>query len=123
MRTAAWIGADSSSTPRASPSVASYTEMEFDYAVSRGKSVVGFFHADPGSLPGTKLEKKEEAQRRLDLFSRKVRKRICKPWSTADGLASAVKSAMLNAIEYDPKSGWMRAPQTLVTEFAKTPRP
>ncbi|MCX6981231.1 MAG: DUF4062 domain-containing protein [Verrucomicrobia bacterium] len=100
----------------------SYTEMEFDYAVSRGKSVIGFFHEDPESLPGTKLEKSEEAQRRLAVFSRKVRKRICKPWKTADGLASAVKSAMLNAIEHDPKAGWMRAPQTLAVELAKPHR-
>jgi Holliday junction resolvasome RuvABC ATP-dependent DNA helicase subunit len=98
----------------------SYTEMEFDYALSRGKSVIGFFHADPDNLPGTKLEKSEEAQRKLVQFSRKVRKRTCKPWSTADGLASAVKSAMLNAIEHDPKAGWMRAPQALVVELAKT---
>lgn len=101
----------------------SYTEMEFDYAVSRGKSVIGFFHANPDSLPGTKLEKSEEARRRLVGFLRKVKKRICKPWSTADGLGSAVKSAMLNAIEHDPKSGWMRAPQTLVRELAKARRP
>src|SRR5438477_3418846 len=51
----------------------SYTEMEFDYALSRGKSVIGFFHANPDNLPGTKLEKTDEARHRLVLFSRKVR--------------------------------------------------
>ncbi len=100
----------------------SYTEMEFDYAVSRGKSVIGFFHADPESLPGTKIEKSDDARRRLSLFLRKVQSRICKRWNTPDGLASAVKSAILNAIEHDPKPGWMRAPQSFAVELVKPSR-
>lgn len=92
------------------PAGTSYTEMEFDYAVKTGKSVLGFFHSDLDQLPGARLEKDSKRRRRLDIFTGKIKKRICKPWSTAEGLASAIKSAILHAIEHDPKPGWVRAP-------------
>lgn len=87
----------------------SYTEMEFDYAVATGKPVIGFFHEDLDTLPGAKLEKSEAARKRLTAFAAKVKTRLCRPWRTAEGLGSAIKSAMLNEIEFNPRPGWIRA--------------
>jgi Holliday junction DNA helicase RuvB subunit len=87
----------------------SYTEMEYDYAVSSGKSVIGFYHDDPDSLIGSKLEKNDQHRRKLEAFTTKVRSRMCRSWRTPDGLASAIKSAVLHAIEHDRKPGWIRA--------------
>jgi len=91
------------------PEGKSYTEMEFDYAVSSGKSVIGFYHSDPDSLVGAKLEKSDERRQKLASFTEKVKQRMCKPWNTAEGLGSALKSAVLHAIEHDGKPGWIRA--------------
>lgn len=91
------------------PEGKSYTEMEFDYAVSTGKSVIGFYHSDLDALLGSKLEKNDERRAKLAAFTAKVKQRICKPWNTPDGLASGIKSAILHAIENDRKPGWIRA--------------
>jgi len=87
----------------------SYTEMEFDYAVSTGKSIIGFYHSDPDTLPGSRLENSDERRQKLAAFTEKVKRRMCKSWSTPEGLASAIKSAILYAIENDRKPGWIRA--------------
>jgi Holliday junction resolvasome RuvABC ATP-dependent DNA helicase subunit len=91
------------------PSGKSYTEMEFDYAVSTGKSVIGFYHSDLESLPGARLERTDERRAKLAAFTEKVKRRMCKPWTTPDGLASAIKSAILHSIENDRQPGWIRA--------------
>jgi len=86
----------------------SYTEMEFDYAVYKDKPIIGFFHSDIRKLTGDKLEESDEARRKLAAFTEKVRLRACHPWSTPEGLESALKTAMYHAIETDPKPGWVR---------------
>jgi hypothetical protein len=87
----------------------SYTEMEFDYAVSMGKSILGFFHSNINHLTGNKLESTDEGKRSLANFTEKVKSRMCQPWSTAEGLGSAIKTAILHAIDTDEKPGWIRA--------------
>lgn len=51
----------------------SYTEMEYDYAVAQEKTILGFVHADPGSIPANKSEMGEQARQRLDAFRAKSR--------------------------------------------------
>jgi hypothetical protein len=88
----------------------SFTEMEFDYAVSSGKSVMGFYHSDADSLPVARSEKTDAGRQRLTEFVEKVKKvRSCAGWTTPEGLGSAIKTAIINAIENDPKPGWVRA--------------
>lgn len=86
-----------------------YTEMEFDYAISIGKPVIGFYHKSPDSLPGAKLEKTDAGRERLKALTEKIKKRLCRPWSSPAELGSAVKSAILHELEFNPKPGWMRA--------------
>lgn len=86
-----------------------YTEMEFDYAISIGKPVIGFYHKSPDSLPGAKLEKTDAGREHLKALTEKVKKRLCRPWGSPAELGSAVKSAILHELEFNPKPGWMRA--------------
>ncbi len=86
-----------------------YTDMEFEFAVSIGKPVIGFYHKSPDSLPGAKLEKTDAGRERLKSFTEKIKKRLCRPWSSPAELGSAVKSAILNELEFNPKPGWIRA--------------
>src|SRR5689334_13839929 len=48
----------------AAPDRVSYTEKEFDYAVSSGKTVLAFIHEDPSSLPVAKFDTEPEKQER-----------------------------------------------------------
>lgn len=91
------------------PGGVSYTEMEFDYAVAAGKPILGFYHSDTGKLQGEKLEDSDERRLKLSNFVEKVKKRLCHHWSSSEGLASALKTAIIHAIETDPKPGWVRA--------------
>jgi hypothetical protein len=87
----------------------SFTEMEFDYALQRGMKPIGFFHADIGTLPSAKVERLDAAREKLEAFTRKVREGMCARWLSAAELGSAVKSAMINTFEHDPKPGWVKA--------------
>jgi hypothetical protein len=91
------------------PTGPSFTEMEFDYAVERGMKPIGFFHADIGALPSAKVERFDAKRERLEAFTHKVQQGMCAKWLSAAELGSAVKSAMINAFEHDPKPGWMKA--------------
>lgn len=88
-----------------------YTELEYNYAVSIGKPVIGFYHKNPNNLPGVKLESTDEGRERLKAFTEKIKKKLCRPWNSAAELGSAVKSAILNELEYNPQPGWIRADQ------------
>jgi hypothetical protein len=91
------------------PDGTSYTEMEFDYAQSIRKPILGFYYNDIRKLPGERLEENDEGKRRLLAFTNRVKKRMCRDWSNAEGLASAIKTAILYAIESNPRPGWVRA--------------
>lgn len=89
-------------------STLSYTEREFDFARKLKKPILGFFHASPGSIPRKFCEDDPARQKQLDRFVAKVKKRLCKSWTTPVDLGSAVKSAIQHAIIHDPQPGWVR---------------
>ena len=87
----------------------SYTEAEFDYAHQIKKPVIGFYHKSVATLQGFKLEKTDAGKSSLDLFTQKVKKHTCKGWSSPEGLGSAVKSAIIHQLEFNPQPGWIKA--------------
>jgi hypothetical protein len=94
----------------------SYTEREFDYAVSAGKPIFAFCHEDIDLLQGAKLEKSDLGRTRLENFRTKAMQRMCRFWRTPEALASAIKSAIFNAIEHQPQPGWVRATSILAEQ-------
>ena len=58
----------------------SYTQMEYEYAVSCGKPVIAFIHKDPGKLPAEKTEKDPEAAQKLQEFISLAKKKMVKYW-------------------------------------------
>jgi hypothetical protein len=95
----------------------SYTEQEFDYARSINKPIIGFYHRSVGSIAGEKLDRTDQARAQLEAFAAKVKSRTCRPWSSAEELGSAVKSAILNELEFNPQPGWIRADAVPSTEL------
>lgn len=93
----------------------SYTEMEYDYAVSQGKTVLGFAHGNPGSIPADKTEMEAEARQRLDAFRRKVETRHVKYYNNAEDLGGKVSRALSLAMRGTTAEGWVRG------QFAMTP--
>ena len=102
------------------PSGLSYTEMEYRYAVEKGKPVVAFLHGDPDSIPFKWTEKSEDGKEKLQAFCDLVQKRVCKEWKTSDGLGSVVGRSLVTLQKRHPAVGWIRAdqlPETTTVEI------
>ena len=90
----------------------SYTQMEYEYALSQGKPVIGFVHRDPGSIPTSKSEQSEEGKAKLEAFRELVQQKMCKFWSTPSELGSVVSRSLVKLIKTKPAVGWIKADQT-----------
>ncbi|MCS4268983.1 DUF4062 domain-containing protein [Serratia sp. BIGb0163] len=88
----------------------SYTEKEFDYAVSKGIKIVVLTHEDRSALPVAKSDINEELRNKLELFIEKASTgRLRKTWATAKDLPGLVALSMTKTIKTYPAIGWVRA--------------
>jgi len=88
----------------------SYTEKEFDYAVSRGLKVIVLLHENPEELPAKKSEFNPHAREKLASFIEKASAgRLRKTWSTVKELPGLVSLSMQKTIKTYPAIGWVRA--------------
>lgn len=94
----------------------SYTQKEYNYAVSIGVPVISFFHNDPDSLPAKKTEKDSKAKKKLEEFVKDIKTRLCKPWHNADDLAAQVVLSLNQLIKSKPRTGWVKADQLVSGE-------
>ena len=87
----------------------SFTEREFDYAVSKGKTVIALLHSDIQSLPKKKFDDNPALETKLNSFRDKVQTgRMVRFWSNRDQLVAAMMQAITKAINTYPTSGWIR---------------
>ncbi len=87
----------------------SYTEREYDYAVSKGLKVIALVHGDPGSIPSKNSEKSSSAILKLEKFKKKVCSgRLVKFWSKKENLKSHIELALKTVIKLYPSVGWSR---------------
>jgi len=87
----------------------SYTEKEFDFAVSIDKPVMAFLHGDPGSIPAAKTELDPDAREKLEAFREKVQtSKHVKYWTGADELAGKVSRSFTQMRKQFPTAGWIR---------------
>lgn len=88
----------------------SYTEKEFDYAVSKAIKVIAIIHENPVQLTVEKSETSEALKEKLERFKEKVKhKRVVEFWDNPSELESKVTLGILNAITVYPAIGWVRA--------------
>ena len=87
----------------------SYTQMEYEYAISQNKPVIGFLHKDPTSIPVKKTEKVPENQVKLEEFRNIVQQKMCKYWLTPSDLGSVVSRSLVKLIKNTPAVGWVKA--------------
>lgn len=89
----------------------SYTEKEFDYAVSKEVPILAFVHDTPESLPVNKSEKTASAKKQLAKFRDKVKNnRLVSlfTWDSPISLSREVVVALTNAFNDFPRPGWER---------------
>lgn len=87
----------------------SYTEMEYDYAISKGVKVIALVHGSPEKLAVEKVEMNSEAQQKLQVFKKKVTtNRLVKFWDDAKELSGLVALSLPKTIKTYPAVGWVR---------------
>jgi hypothetical protein len=92
------------------PEGVSYTEKEYDYAVSRGLKVIALIHSNPDEIPLGKSEKDPLLREKLEQFRKKVSMgRLVKHWKSADELPGLVTTSLAHTIKMFPAVGWIRA--------------
>lgn len=88
----------------------SYTEKEYDYAVSKNIPVLAFLHNDISSLPMNKADVDDELRKKLEKFRKKVEKgRLVQYWENADNLNARVAVSLPKTIKMFPRTGWVKA--------------
>ena len=86
----------------------SYTELEYRHAVTVGKPVIAFLHAQPGEIATSKSEKSVESQRKLISFRKFCEERLCKYWTSPSDLGGKVSRSVAHLIKRVPAIGWVR---------------
>lgn len=96
----------------------SYTEKEYDYAISKNIPVLAFLHKNPEKLPVENAEITLETRDKLDSFRNKVSKgRLVEFWENKDQLSSQIIMGILSAKKMHPAIGWVKANQTSSSEI------
>jgi hypothetical protein len=87
----------------------SFTEREFDYAVSKEKTAIALLHNDVQSLPKKNFDNDPTLELKVNAFRDKVKNgRMVRFWNNRDQLVAAMMQAIIRAIATYPASGWIR---------------
>ncbi|MFQ2270852.1 DUF4062 domain-containing protein [Aeromonas enteropelogenes] len=84
-----------------------YTEMEFNYAVSKEKPIICFLHENIHSLPSSKVESTDCGKEKLESFRKKAQDKHCKFWSNAHDLGGKVSRSLIQLKKKHPSDGWI----------------
>lgn len=95
----------------------SYTEQEYDYAVSRGLKVIALLHENPEEIALAKSEKEPAGRAKLQKFRDKVSTgRLVKFWKNASDLPGLVLFNLSHAMRTYEAVGWVRADKVASVE-------
>lgn len=98
----------------------SWTEREFDYAVSQHKPVIVFDHKDFTKLSADKTDLDDKKRKKLIAFKKKASTgRLIKKWKNVDELDAAVAKSLPKVLEQQPGTGWVRADKDISKEAQK----
>jgi len=104
------------------PGGKSYTQLEYEYAVARGKPVMAFLRADPAKLPPVN-DLSPEAKAGLNGFRELAKhNKLCAFWSTPKELALEVTHAIIHTKQMNPGGGWIKEASLPEEVFAQTLR-
>lgn len=88
----------------------SYTEKEYDYAISIGLKVLAFVREQPEGIPEERSDIDSGLRDKLEQFRKKVSEdKLVKMWSKEDELPGLVASSLSRTMKSYPAVGWVRA--------------
>lgn len=87
----------------------SYTQMEYEYALSQDIPIISFLHKKPSDISVSKSEEKPELKKKLEEFRLLSEKKLCKYWESPLELGSQVSRSLVKLIKDKPRPGWVKA--------------
>lgn len=87
----------------------SYTQMEYEYALSKEIPIISFLHKEPDKIPAGKTEKSQDGKQKLDDFKTLVQQKMCRFWNEPLDLGSQVSRSLVKLIKSKPRTGWIKA--------------
>ena len=91
------------------PEEKSFTQLEYEYAISQKKPVIAFLHKEPGKLPADNTERDPERVKKLEDFRKLARKKVVRFWTTPADLGAVVGRSLTQLIKNHPATGWVKA--------------
>lgn len=86
----------------------SYTEKEYDYALSRGLPILGFVLDETVTWPKDKSDTDKVSIKKLRAFKDKVKAKPVSFWKSGDDLYGRCSIALMKAFSAYPREGWVR---------------
>lgn len=90
----------------------SYTEKEFNYAVSCGVPTLSFVIDPTAPWPQAQVDSSSNIKK-LDKFKAKVKNKLVHFWKNKDDLHGKISISFVKAITRTPRVGWIRATETI----------
>ena len=87
----------------------SYTHLEYEYALAKGKPTIALLHSNPGSLPSNRSESTDDGRKRLEAFRGELREKNCRLWAERSDLIAAVFTGVQHLKKTRTAIGWVRA--------------
>lgn len=87
----------------------SYTQMEYEYALSKDIPIISFLHKKPSEIKVSKSEDKPELKKKLEEFRNLSEKKLCKYWESHLELGSQVSRSLVKLIKDKPRPGWVKS--------------
>jgi len=87
----------------------SYTEKEYDYAISKNIPVLGFIIEDDAAWPADRVDTDPNQKSSLEEFKAKVKRKPVGFWSSASDLYGKFSIALIKQITSTPRPGWIQA--------------
>lgn len=97
----------------------SFTEKEYDYAVSQGIPALGFVVDENQPWPKDKSDTERLVVRKLKAFKEKVKSKPVSFWKNGEDLYGRCSIALMKAFNAYPREGWVRASQVQDAAAAK----
>tara|TARA_B100000508_G_scaffold140651_1_gene142623 strand:+ start:14569 stop:15591 length:1023 start_codon:yes stop_codon:yes gene_type:complete len=87
----------------------SYTEKEYDYAVSKNIPTLGFVINEGVSRPANSIDKNQNKIKKLELFKQKIRSKIVSFWNDKNDLYGKVSISLMKQFNTNPRVGWVKS--------------
>ena len=95
----------------------SYTEKEYDYAISKKLPVLGFVLDSSVERPNEWIENNRDIRKRLDTFRAKVSSKMVSFWKSPEDLYGKAGIALMKSFASNPREGWVRASEANTSEM------